>query len=152
MTVRIESGSADDLPEIMPVMVDAFDPRFGEAWTAVQCMGLISMPHCRLLIARDEGVAGFALYRTILDECELMLLAVAPSVQRIGTGRALLDRVIGDAVKSGARTLHLEVRSGNPAIGLYSSAGLVEVGSRSCYYKGSNGEMFDAVTYRRLLS
>lgn len=146
--IRVRAGDAADLPDIMPVMRAAFDPRFGEAWTDAQCIGVLSVPESRLHLAGADVVTGFALSRVIIDECELMLLAVDPVAQRTGVGRALLDEVIRDAQSAGAKSIFLEMRNGNSALRLYSSAGFVEVGRRRSYYRGSNGESFDAVTYR----
>jgi [ribosomal protein S18]-alanine N-acetyltransferase len=145
---RVRAGDASDLPAIMPVMRAAFDPRYGEAWSDTQCFGVLGVPGSTLLIGGDDVVQGFALSRVILDECELMLLAVDPAMQGEGLGRELLNEVIRQAHSAGAKSLFLEMRSGNSALRLYTSAGFVEVGRRPNYYRGSNGETFDAVTYR----
>jgi [ribosomal protein S18]-alanine N-acetyltransferase len=145
---RVRVGGASDLPAIMPVMRAAFDPRYGEAWSDIQCFGVLGVPGSSLLIAGDDIVQGFALSRVVLDECELMLLAVDPAVQGKGIGRALLNGVIQHARSVGAKLLFLEMRSGNNALSLYASVGFAEVGRRQNYYRGSNGETFDAVTYR----
>jgi len=150
--ISIVRGTADDLPEIMPVMTTAFDARFGEAWTAAQCLGVLSMPGSLLLVARGPGVAGFALARIVLDEAELMLLAVAPPLRQRGIGRALLDATIAGAAQVAAKSMHLEVRDGNAAALLYTSAGFTEVGRRPRYYRGSSGQTFDALTLSRALS
>ncbi len=151
--MNVAIGSADDLDAVMRVMAAAFDPRFGEAWTASQCLGVLAMRGSTLHIVRDadDSLTGFALARTIVDECELMLLAVEPRARRRGAGRALLDAVVRDAMAAGAKSLHLEVRSGNDAVFLYSSAGLVQIGSRKSYYRGAVGQMFDAATFHRAL-
>jgi [ribosomal protein S18]-alanine N-acetyltransferase len=150
--ISIARGTADDLPAIMPVMATAFDARFGEAWTAPQCFGVLSMPGSQLLIAEGPDVAGFALARTVIDETELMLLAVTPSLRLRGIGRELLAATIADARQVAAKSMHLEVRDGNPAVLLYTSAGFTEVGRRSRYYRGSSGQTFDALTFRRDLA
>ncbi len=152
MSVVIARGGVDDLPAIMPVMTRAFSPQFGEAWTESQCLGVLAMPGSELMVARDGDLVGFALSRTIVGECELMLLAVAPESQQNGVGRALLSTMISNARSCGARMIFLEVRQGNPAITLYSFVGFAEVGRRRGYYRGSNGESFDALTYRLALS
>ena len=41
---------------------------------------------------------------------------------------------------------HLEVRAGNPAIGMYRNAGFSPVGRRRNYYRAPDGRRFDAVT------
>jgi ribosomal-protein-alanine N-acetyltransferase len=94
----------------------------------------------------DHGPVGFSLVRAVADEAELLLLAVEPGEQRRGIGRALLDDFIAAALAGGAHRLHLEVRDGNPAIGLYRDSGFVPVGRRRNYYHGPDGETYDAVT------
>ncbi len=144
----ITSHGVDGLAEAMPVMVRAFDPQFGEAWTAAQCTGVLAMPGAHLLIARAPEPVGFALLRTVIDEAELMLLAVTPEVRGQGIGRALLQHSIDLATASGAVSYFLEVRSDNPAIVVYESLGIRQVGVRPNYYRGNDGNGRDALTYR----
>jgi len=150
--LSIREGSAEDLPAVMPVMSAAFDPRFGEGWTSAQCLALLAMPGARLFVARRGGPVGFALCRTIAGDCELMMIGVLPAMQRQGIGRLLLDKVIADATKHNADAIFLEVRSGNPAIDLYRARNFVKVGSRHRYYRGKDGEQFDAETHRLSLN
>ncbi len=82
----------------------------------------------------------------MIDEAELLLLAVPPSQRRAGVGRALLDAIAGEALARGATQLHLEMRDGNPAAFLYGEAGFREVGRRPRYYRGRDGRSFDAIT------
>jgi ribosomal-protein-alanine N-acetyltransferase len=148
---RIDVGSGADLPELMGVMTAAFDPRFGEAWTASQCLALMTMPGTRLILARAETLLGFALIRTVVDECELMMLGVDPTAQRRGIGASLLNNVISVAISEQISAVFLEVRSGNPATELYIRSGFEKVGLRARYYRGNKGETFDAETYRLAL-
>jgi ribosomal-protein-alanine N-acetyltransferase len=146
--IAITIHGIDGLADVMSVMSRAFDAQFGEAWTAAQCTGVISMPGAQLLIARTPGVAGFALVRTVYDEAELMLLAVCPDIQRQGIGRALLEQSVETARASGTATYFLEVRSDNPARRLYEDLGFEQVGVRREYYLGADGLRRDALTYR----
>lgn len=149
MTVTIDQGSADDLDSVMNVMSSAFADRFGEAWTRSQCAGILPMTGVKLVLARDgRGEAvGFALYRTIVDDAELLLLAVDPQVQRKGVGRKLLNSFIDDARATGAERIHLEVRDGNPAVRIYQAAGFEQANRRTNYYRGRGGGAFDALTF-----
>jgi ribosomal-protein-alanine N-acetyltransferase len=144
----LREGGLADLPEVMLIMREAFDPVFGEAWTEAQCAGIMGMSGSWLLIATTEaGPAGFALSRAVAGEAELLLLGVRPGWRRQGVGRALLDRVIADARARGVVPLHLEVRAGNDAIGLYLSSGFKCVGRRHQYYRGRDGNTHDALTF-----
>lgn len=131
----------------MPVMACAFDPLLGEAWTAAQCSGALALPGSLLLIAKtDDAVTAFALARSIIDEAELLLLAVRPDWQRLGTGSALLAHLIGNLREQRVKTLHLEVRADNPARAFYLRHGFRKVGVRRDYYRGPAGQRTDAVT------
>lgn len=145
-------GGFADLDEVMATMRSAFDPVFGEAWSRSQCAGILPMPGVWLLLARREGRGvGFALSRVILDEAELLLLAVQPGLRRTGVGAALLEAVAQEALTRGAIQLHLEMRENNPAGALYRGAGFGEIGRRPRYYRGSDGHSFDAITLARPL-
>ena len=146
-SIALRNGEAADLDVVMSIMSSAFSPCFGEAWTRSQCAGILPMNGVTLTIAESENApAGFSLVRAVEDEAELLLLAVASDAQRRGIGQALLDSFIDKAHSHGARKLHLEVREGNSAIGLYLAAGFVPAGRRRNYYHGTDGEPFDAVT------
>ena len=150
--IEITRHGVDGLADAMSVMGRAFDPLFGEAWNAAQCTGVLAMPGAELLIARAPHPIGFALLRTVIDETELMLLAVLPEERGTGVGRAILHRSIDLARSAGATSYFLEVRGDNPATALYRRAGLEQVGVRRDYYRGSDGNRRDALTYRLSLS
>jgi ribosomal-protein-alanine N-acetyltransferase len=143
----IERAGGGELDEVMAIMTAAFDRRFGEAWTRAQCAGILPMHGVSLMLARQDGKpAGFSLARRTLDEAELLLIAVHPDWARAGIGAQLLRRFVADQRTAGAHHLHLEVRDGNPAVRLYLDHGFVVAGRRSQYYRGTDGEKFDALT------
>ena len=146
--LTITRHGIDGIDDMMPVMANAFDPKFGEAWTASQCAGVLSMPGSILLIARNLDPIGFALLRVIAGEAELMLLAVSPAAQRLGIGQALLRETIKISTECHAEFYFLEVRADNPAVKLYTDEGLEPVGRRVSYYLGNDGQRRDALTFR----
>ena len=149
MTVRLIEGKAEHLDSVMRVMTAAFSEEFGEAWTRSQCLGILPMTGVRLVLAEDgsDGVVGFSLYRTVAGDSELLLLAVAPKFQRAGVGQKLLNHFIEDAKNNGAEKIHLEVRDGNEAVGVYEAAGFRQTNRRRNYYQGRGGRRFDALTF-----
>jgi ribosomal-protein-alanine N-acetyltransferase len=151
--VRLGPGNSRDLPAVMQVMEAAFDDRFGESWTRSQCAGILPMPGVKLMIVRlgNGTPAAFSLSRTVADESELLLLAVAPELRRRGIGQMLLDHFIEQALANGSSKVHLEVREGNPAVMMYRAAGFSAVGRRRKYYRGRGGGEFDALTLKRSL-
>jgi ribosomal-protein-alanine N-acetyltransferase len=155
MTLRIEPGGAAHVAAIMSVMAVAFDPRFGEAWSAAQLAGSLSLPDTWADIAYDTAgdaatpAAGFALTRRILTSSELLLVAVAPAWRGTGLGRQLIDASRHAARSRGAEEMFLEVRDGNAAAQkLYNASGFQIVGRRRDYYSGGTNERFDAITMR----
>lgn len=151
--VTLRVGGARDIAAVDALMADAFDPRYGEAWTRGQCLGVLAMPGVSLTLAEvDDEPAGFALARRILDEAELLLLGVAPARRGRGIGGALLRAVIAEAAAMGCAKLHLEVRAGNGAARLYADHGFAKTGERPGYYKGVGGDLHDAHSYSLMLN
>lgn len=145
--VSIERGRHHDIGRTMPVMRAAFDAEFGEAWTAAQCASALAMPGAWLHLAMNDGaVVGFALARRVLDETELLLLAVDASFRRYGIGRLLTEAVLSEARAEGGRSLFVEVRANNPARQFYDRLGFIQTGYRKNYYRGVSGLYNDAVT------
>ncbi|MBY0423534.1 MAG: GNAT family N-acetyltransferase, partial [Parvularculaceae bacterium] len=98
---------------------------------------------CRTAGAEPQG---FALWRSLGDEAEILSIAVAPEHRRRGMAAALLDEVAISATSEGMRAIFLEVAANNaPARGLYERAGFYRVGLRRKYYR--NGA--DALVLRK---
>lgn len=150
MTLTLREGNEGDIGDVMVVMEQAFDPAFGEAWSAGQCLGMMSLPDVWLSFANDGArTLGFALSRLLIDEAELLLLAVEPDARRRGVGRALVERTAAIAAGKGAQRLLLEVRDDNQALALYRGVGFSEIGRRHAYYRGTDGTSRDALTLAR---
>lgn len=150
------SFPTDPVDGIMAVMSRAFDPRHGEAWNRRQVSDalLLGTCHCTLIDAAgvigphgEDEAAGFTLTRAVLDEEELLLIAVDPALRGKGLGAALLEQFIGDARARGSRRLFLEMRRGNPAAALYEAYGFRAVGVRPAYYRGQDGTRIDALSF-----
>lgn len=150
---EIYEATALDLDKVMIVMNRAFDPKHGEAWSAAQCAGMLSLSGSTLLIAREgERTLGFALARSVADEGELLLIAVCPTYRRKGTGQKLVEKTIEILARKGVRKLHLEMRTDNPALAFYTGLGFSQVGLRRDYYRGSDGQLMDAATLSRQIA
>lgn len=149
----------DAIDGVMEVMVAAFDPCFGEAWTRKQITDALVMPNTFLLLADMQGnepgdadeISGFILSRGAAGEEELLLIAVKPSEQGRGIGERLLHRLFHDAHARQISRVFLEMRDGNPALALYRKCGFAEVGRRPNYYRRGTGRPLDAVTLAKLI-
>ena len=151
--IELKAGGGADIAVVDRLIGEAFDPRYGEAWTRSQCLGVLSMPGVWLTLAELDGTpAGFALARAVADEAELLLLATARPYRGRGVGGALLRSVIDGCRDRDLASIHLEVRAGNDAARLYRHAGFIKVGERRGYYRGRDGSAFDAHTFSRAIA
>ena len=101
------------------------------------------------LVAREHGeLCAFAIARTLVDEAELLLIAVTPSQRRQGVAALLWIELVQRLRSAGATKLFLEVRASNmPARSFYLSRGLSEIGVRKNYYPNGvhDGDREDAL-------
>ncbi|UXY16763.1 ribosomal protein S18-alanine N-acetyltransferase [Chitiniphilus purpureus] len=104
--------------------------------------------HLCLGLEIEGCLVGFAVASRVLDEAELLAIAVDPVQQRRGLGRQLLTALRQHLAASGGASLFLEVRAGNRAAqALYESAGGIETGYRRGYYPRTGGGREDARLY-----
>jgi ribosomal-protein-alanine N-acetyltransferase len=96
--------------------------------------------HSRILIAELDGqIVGYLCRWFVVDEIQILNIAVHPDYRRRGIGRALLLAIIAEARNDAARSISLEVRRSNsPAIALYEGLGFYQTAVRRRYYE--NGE------------
>lgn len=119
---------------------------FEVSWSAHQEMSPYSRdtlahwlesPKTRALYAEaGEELLGFIMSRPVLDEADILLLAVKKDWQGQGIGGRLMEKARLDWEGAGLSRIFLEVRSRNsPALALYQKAGFKEIGRRKDYYK-----------------
>jgi ribosomal-protein-alanine N-acetyltransferase len=90
--------------------------------------------------SNEKQVVAFQVISSVLDECHLMNIAVAPAFQGKGLGRAMLVEALAQARQRGASVIFLEVRSSNlHAQALYSSLGFKQYDVRHHYYRSPKG-------------
>lgn len=88
---------------------------------------------CTVLV-EGEKVIGFCILQPVLDEANLLLMAIDPTYQGQGCGLALLDGSL-ERLGEGCVMVFLEVRASNtPAISLYQKVGFHQMGIRKNYY------------------
>jgi tRNA threonylcarbamoyladenosine biosynthesis protein TsaB len=83
-----------------------------------------------------EHVTGFIIGRQVLDQAEILNLAVTPAWRRKGQGVALLGAVLEKFARWGVSRVFLEVRESNElGIAFYSKRGFTKTGRRPGYYR-----------------
>ena len=106
---------------------------FSEPWPEIAVRSELTNKLSLWLVALDGGqVVGYVGSQTVLQEADMMNIAVADSHRRQGIARALVEELIRQL---DAYQLTLEVRASNAgAIALYESLGFTQVGLRKNYY------------------
>lgn len=111
---------------------------FSDPWSAGEFSALLSGEHVVFLVAVsrvDSALVGYAIVSAVLEQGEVLNLAVDPARRGEGAGGALLDAGIAAAAKAGVRSVFLEVRESNrSARRLYASRGFSEISRRRRYY------------------
>ena len=74
---------------------------------------------------------------------------MVPEHRGKGLAQQLLDLLVHAARERGAARIYLEMRRGNPAIHLYEKVGFEPIGVRPNYYRMTNGDRIDAITFGR---
>ncbi len=110
---------------------------FPRPWTAQHFLAEISSEHSSAVVAEQgQQLIGYLCLSVLLDEAEILDVAVEPGQQRSGTGAALLTWACAEALRRGATILRLEVRATSlPAIALYERFGFLRSGLRKAYYE-----------------
>jgi ribosomal-protein-alanine N-acetyltransferase len=143
----LSPATPSDLPEVIALERQCY----GDPWPATAFSTLPENPRVYFMVARNAAgrVAGYVVAWFVMEEGELANLAVAPSERRKGLGRVMLDAMLADAARRGARQIYLEVRESNQAArALYEARKFEEVGRRKRYYRKPEE---DALILRRTL-
>lgn len=125
---------------------------FEEPWSRLSVAAELAQKHALVLLAERAGagsagrVVGYAAFRLLPPEAELLRLATLPAQRRRGIALRLVEAGLDELASRGMRRCLLEVRRTNrPARALYERAGFRPVGARRGYYQDGT----DAVLYER---
>lgn len=123
---------------------------FAQGWNEAEFEHLLTDRHMvsdGLFIDQDKEPSGFILSRRVLDEAEIISVAIAPAKRHHGLSYPLLKQHIDALMQLGTRTLHLEVGESNVAArALYRRAGFTVTGERKGYYTQADGRRTTALT------
>ena len=110
---------------------------FSDPWSENSVASELKNPLSCWLVAEEDGeVAGYVGSQTVMDESDMMNVAVHPDYRRKGVAEKLVMELVEALKKRDSRCLTLEVRASNePARALYEKLGFVQVGLRKNYYR-----------------
>jgi ribosomal-protein-alanine N-acetyltransferase len=129
----IENMTAAHVPQIAELEKLCFSDPWSEKSIETELSCRLSV---WLVALEGEQVVGYVGSQTVIDESDMMNIAVHPGFRRRGIAEALVAELEAALRQRGSRALTLEVRDSNaPAIALYEKLGFVQVGLRKNYYR-----------------
>jgi [ribosomal protein S18]-alanine N-acetyltransferase len=145
---NIRAADATDLPRI----VEIEQASFADPWAPSDFRAVLASGPAIFLVAVDaksQQISGYVIAITVLDESEILNIAVDPQFRGTGLGASLLDAALAEVAEKGAVATFLEVRESNAvARKLYASRQFEMISLRKKYYKSP---VEDALILRRAL-
>lgn len=132
-TLVLRPFVASDLPAVLAIeQLSSPSPWKGEFF-----LKELRHQYSRVLVAEFGGLlVGYLCRWFVVDEIQILNVAVHPQYRQRGIGRALLRDIFAEAHQRDVRSLSLEVRTSNTAaINLYEEFGFHQVTVRHRYYE-----------------
>lgn len=125
------------LVEDLDQVVDIEQNLFSVPWTKEGFLTYLMKKDTMFFVVEEkERILGYCSMMTVLDEGDILNVAVRSDRQKEGIGLFLVDSMLRMAEMEGIRLVHLEVRQGNgTARRLYQRLGFKEDGLRRDYYE-----------------
>ena len=122
--ITIKTMDLNDLNQI----ADCLENKFDDFWTYDILKNDLNSNISIYLVAKiNEQIIGFAGFKIILDEAELMNIVVRKDLRNYGIGSLLMEHIITELKNKKITTLHLEVAKNNKsAILLYKKFGFIQ--------------------------
>ncbi len=149
MTLSLRQGGLADLEAAYRLNRE----NFSEYWSRESLFSALESGYDLLLCEAEGEAVGYLLSLTILDEIQIMQIAVSPHYRRQGIASRMTATLTASAAtnRHHVRTITLEVRQSNHAARkLYAGLGFEEVGCRKGYYAPDiYGKREDAILMTR---
>lgn len=109
---------------------------FTDSWRKETIYDDLSKDHSLYLVCfKGDHMVGYACYWFVLDEAQLVNVAVLPENRKQGLAKQLLEEGLMEARRRHMKTMFLEVRASNlPAQGLYRKYGFSVITLRRGVY------------------
>ena len=129
---NVQMKSVEDLEQV----VEIEKALFSDPWTKEGFFTFLTKENTMFFVVEEkEKILAYCSMQTVLDEGDILNVAVRSDRQKEGIGYFLVDSMLKMAEMSGIHIVHLEVREGNgTARRLYERLGFKEDGLRRDYY------------------
>jgi ribosomal-protein-alanine N-acetyltransferase len=123
-----------DLDEVEAIAGRSFD----RPWSRAALRAELDKPFSRCRVVRTEpsgAIRGYAIWWIVAGEQHLLTIAIDPDARGEGLARVLMEEMLAEGARAGAKECFLEVRAGNEAaIALYRAHGFSILDVRPRYY------------------
>jgi ribosomal-protein-alanine N-acetyltransferase len=125
---------AEDAAAVAEILREA---REAATWSEEALRETVKLPGVTAYVSERNGaISGIVVGRQLLDEAEVLNLAVMQGMRRQGEGRALVRQLLNPFAEIGVSRVFLEVRESNVgAIAFYRGLGFEAIGTRRDYYQ-----------------
>ncbi|MDR2437712.1 MAG: ribosomal protein S18-alanine N-acetyltransferase [Endomicrobium sp.] len=90
-------------------------------------------------LLENKVVLGYYIISTVVDESEIISIAINPKFRRQNLGKFMLSNILKEVQGKRAKFIFLETRKSNtPALNLYKFFRFKEIGVRKNYYKNED--------------
>ena len=131
---------------------------FEKQWPAIGFKNMFRPPDGRkthyreMLMVKKNLLIGFVIFLKMVDEAEIISMAIAPNCRGKGFGHILLTKSIELIKAEAIKKVFLEVNIQNiAAIKTYEQANFEQISIRKGYYKSKAGVKADALIYAKSL-
>ncbi len=123
-------------PEDLDAIMEIEAASFSDAWTRGGFEESLTQPYAIMLSAKlNEKVVGYSCLYHILDEGEIINVAIHPDCRGRGFGGIMLGRLLEAGKKVGVNRFVLDVRESNIAAQkLYENAGFKKIALQKRFY------------------
>lgn len=136
MEIDINVMTSEDIISIEPNFSDNFD----KFWSIDVLKHDFDDDNSQYVVAKmNNEIVGFAGIKIIIDEADIMNIAVKMDKRKSGIGSMLLEKLLEIAKVSNCTSITLEVNENNlPAIYLYEKYHFERIGLRKKYYNNTD--------------
>jgi ribosomal-protein-alanine N-acetyltransferase len=131
--IRAFNG-VEDAGRVAEILREA---REAASWSEEALQETVKLPGVSAFVSeRNHVISGIVVGRQVLDEAEILNLAVMQGMRRQGEGRALVGHILNRFAELEVSRVFLEVRESNAgAIAFYRGLGFQAIGTRPDYYQ-----------------
>lgn len=136
MNIDITPMTFEDINSIEP----SFSENFDKFWSIAILKNDFENENSKYVVAKlNDEIVGFAGIKIIIDEADIMNIAVRTDKRKLGIGSLLLENLVSLARNLKCTSITLEVNENNlPAIRLYEKFNFKKIGLRKKYYNNTD--------------